>query len=98
MARIEGVPKKQGQLDDAIRVLVGEAALGQEVPDSLTLVARHAWLSRGYSAFELALERSRLVDARLKALVSLKVALWSAVLFEGTSALPWARAPRLTGA
>lgn len=45
-----------------------------KLPEPLTLVAHHTWLARGYGAFELALGRSRLVEERLKALASIKVA------------------------
>ncbi len=73
MARIEGVPKNRAGLMTQFASWMAKRRLGK-VPESLTLVAHHPWISRGYIGFELALERSRLVDGRLKVLADIKVA------------------------
>ncbi|HEX9759760.1 MAG TPA: hypothetical protein VGA40_02520 [Candidatus Acidoferrales bacterium] len=72
MARIQGVPPgKQGLL---ARTIFGMARkrLGQ-VPEPMTVTAHHAKLFKGYVAMEFALDKSRLVDARLKLLAEIKV-------------------------
>jgi hypothetical protein len=45
-----------------------------KVPEPLTVAAHHPWIFRGYTAYEFALGRSRLVDAKLKALAGIKAA------------------------
>lgn len=73
MARIDGVP--EGKASPAVRFAywLARRRFGK-VPEPLTVVAHHSRLSKGYAAFELALDRSRLVDERLKALAQLKAA------------------------
>ncbi len=73
MARIAGVPKRKTGLLGRFAYWFARRRFGK-VPEPLTVVAHHAWLSRGYVLFELALDRSRLVDQRLKALAQLKAA------------------------
>ena len=73
MARIAGVPKNKTSLITRFAYWYARRRFGK-VPEPLTLVAHHPWLFRGNGAFELALEHSRLVDARLKGLASIKVA------------------------
>lgn len=73
MARIEGVADdKAGPL---IRVVYWylRRRFGK-VPEPVRLVAHHPTLFRGYGRFEIAQERSRLVDRRLKALAQIKAA------------------------
>jgi hypothetical protein len=73
MARIQGLPKNKTGLMSRLVYWMARRRLGK-VPEPLTLIAHHPWLSRGYGLFELALDRSRLVDTRLKELATLKVA------------------------
>ncbi len=73
MARIEGVAQSQAGLLVRFAYRMARKRYGK-VPEPLTVIAHHPWLPRGYGAFEMALERSRLVDKRLKALVSIKAA------------------------
>jgi hypothetical protein len=44
------------------------------VAEPLKVAAHHPWVFRGYGAFELALDRSDLVDEWLKELAALKAA------------------------
>ncbi len=74
MARIAGIPKSKASLLVRVGYWIARRRLGK-LPESLTLVAHHPWLFRGCGAFELALERSRLVDSRLKKLAFIKVAM-----------------------
>ncbi len=73
MPRIEGVPKNKAGLMTRLAYWFARRRYGK-LPEPLTLVAHHTWLARGYGAFELALGKSRLVEERLKALASIKVA------------------------
>ncbi len=73
MARIEGIPKSEAGPLTRFAYWYLRRRFGK-VPEPLTLVARHPRLSRGYALFELALQKARLVDARLKGLASIKVA------------------------
>lgn len=73
MARIEGIPKSEAGLLTRFAYWYSRRRFGK-VPEPLTLVAHHPRLSRGYGLFELALQKARLVDARLKELASIKVA------------------------
>ncbi len=73
MARIEGIPKSEAGLLARFAYRMARRRFGK-VPEPLTLIAHHTWLLRGVGALELALEKSRLVDARLKALAEIKVA------------------------
>jgi hypothetical protein len=80
MARIDGVPKGQAGLAARFAYWHARRRFGK-VPEPLTIVAHHSWIFRGYGAYEVALDRSRLVDARLKALASLKAATLVGCLF-----------------
>ncbi len=73
MARIEGVPESRAGLGIRFSYWFARRRFGK-IPEPLTVVAHHPWLSRGYVGFELAADRSRLVDTRLKALAQLKAA------------------------
>ncbi len=74
MARIEGVPESKAGLVRRFAYWMARRRFGR-VPEPLTLVAHHSWVARGYVGFELALDRARRVDGRLKALAQLKVAM-----------------------
>lgn len=74
MARIQGALKSKTGWLASFAYWLARRRLGK-VPESLTLVAHHPWLFRGYGLFELALERSRLVETRLKNLAFIKVAM-----------------------
>lgn len=71
MARI-APPKKLGLLA-RITGWMTKRRLGQEL-DPLVITSHHRSVFRGVAAFEYMLDRSRLVDARLKALASMKAA------------------------
>ena len=73
MARIEGVPENRAGLLTRLSYRFARRRLGQ-LPEPLTVVARHPWVFRGYGAFEMAMERSRRVDLRLKVLADIKSA------------------------
>ncbi len=73
MARIEGVPQRRAGLFARFIYWYARRWLGK-VPEPLTVTAHHGWVLQGYSAYEFALGRARLVDARLKALAGLKAA------------------------
>ena len=45
-----------------------------KVPTPMTVMAYHPSIFRGYGAFEFAIERSKLVEPKLKALASIKAA------------------------
>jgi hypothetical protein len=45
-----------------------------KVPTTLPVLARHKWIFRGAAAYDFALEKSRLVDSKLKSLASIKAA------------------------
>jgi len=73
MGRIEGLGAKRAGLLARFAYWYSRRSLGK-VPEPLTVMAHHGWISFGAGAFELALERSRTVEPRLKALASLKAA------------------------
>lgn len=73
MARIAGVPQERASWFVRLSYWFSRRLVGRVVAP-LTITAHHSWILRGYSAYEFALGRSRLVDARLKALASLKAA------------------------
>lgn len=73
MARIAGVPPKKANLEARAVYWMAKRRLGK-VPEPITVTAHHPWILRGCGAFELALERCRRVEAKLKALASIKVA------------------------
>jgi len=73
MARIEAVPAQRAGLGVRLAYWFTRRQLGR-VPEPLAVAAHHPWIFRATSAFEFALQRSRHVDARLKALAALKAA------------------------
>ncbi len=73
MARIQGVAENKAGLAARFAYWYARRGFGK-IPEPLTVVAHHPWLSRGYAAMEFALQRSRLVDEKLKALASIKAA------------------------
>lgn len=73
MARITGVSPRNASLEARSVYWMAKRRL-KRVPEPITVTAHHAWILRGYGAFEFALERSRQVDAKLKALASIKTA------------------------
>ena len=73
MTRINGVPENKAGLVTRWAYRYARRRLGK-VPEPLTVVAHHPTIAKGYGAYEFALERSRRVDAKLKALASLKAA------------------------
>ncbi len=73
MARLEGVSESSASLVTRFVYWMARRRLGK-VPQSLMVVSHHSWISRGYVGFELALDKSRLVDKRLKVLAEIKVA------------------------
>jgi len=73
MARIQGVPKKKASLATRMAYWLCRRRFGKVV-EPLTLVAHHPRIAKGYGAFEFALDKSRRVDARLKALAEIKAA------------------------
>lgn len=74
MARIDGVQKSKASLMTRFVYWMARRRLGR-VPEPLTIVAHHSWVARGYVGLELAFDRARRVDGRLKALAQLKVAM-----------------------
>jgi hypothetical protein len=94
MARIQGVPKNKSGLATRLAYWFARRSLGK-VPEPLTVVAHHPWLSRGYGFMEFAFQNSRSVDDKLKALASVKVAPSLAARFESISALPLVEQPAL---
>jgi len=74
MARIPGVPKNRAGLTGRVAYWAARRRLGK-LPESLTVIAHHKWVLRGASAFEVALDRSRLVPTKLKQLAMIKVAM-----------------------
>jgi hypothetical protein len=73
MARIEGVPESKAGLFSRFAYRFSRRRFGR-VAEPLTIVAHHSSLSKGNGLFELALQRARLVDAKLKSLASIKTA------------------------
>jgi hypothetical protein len=73
MARIQRVPANKAGLAVRFAYWYARRSFGK-VPEPLTVVAHHSWLSRGYGFMEFAFQRSRSVDDKLKALASVKVA------------------------
>ena len=80
MARIDGASRHQAGLLGRFAYWLSKRRLGK-VPEPLAVAALHRWILRGYVGYEFALDRSRLVDPRLKALASLKVATLIGCLF-----------------
>lgn len=73
MARIAGVPEASAPWLVRLAYRLARRRLGR-IPEPVAVTAHHAWIFRGMGAFELALERARLVDPKLKALAELKTA------------------------
>jgi AhpD family alkylhydroperoxidase len=73
MKRIEGVPEREAGLLGRFAYRFSRRRLGK-VAEPSTVTAHHPRLLAGYGAFELALDRSRLVYERLKSLAETKVA------------------------
>ena len=73
MARIEGVSDQKAGLVVRLAYWYLRRRFRQ-VPEPVRVVAHHPKLFRAYLRFELAFERSRLVDARLKGLAQIKAA------------------------
>jgi hypothetical protein len=80
MAWIRGVPKGKAGLFAQVVYRMARRRLGK-VPEPMTVVAHHPRFFKGYVAFEWALDRSRLVETRLKALAQVKVATLIGCLF-----------------
>ncbi len=73
MARIEGVPQRKAGWLQRFASWMSRRRLGK-VAEPIGIMAHHRWVFGGYGAFEMALERSRRVDARLKELAAIKAA------------------------
>jgi 4-carboxymuconolactone decarboxylase len=73
MTRIGGVPEREAGLLGRFAHRLSLRRFGK-VAEPLTVTAHHPGLLAGYGAFELALDRSRLVDERLKSLAETKAA------------------------
>jgi hypothetical protein len=71
--RIEGVPKNRAGLLTRLAYRFSERQLGK-VADPLKVKAHHPWVSFGAAMFELAGQRSKLVELRLKELAQVKAA------------------------
>jgi AhpD family alkylhydroperoxidase len=74
MARILGVPEKDAGLLGRFAYRFSRRRFGK-VPEPVRVTAHHRNVLLGTGAMELALDRSGLVDARLKNLAEMKVAL-----------------------
>ncbi len=73
MARIEKVPEREAGPFGRFAYRLSRRRFG-EVVEPLAVMAHHPRLLLGYCLFEVAFERSRLVDERLKGLAGLKAA------------------------
>lgn len=73
MARIQGIAENKAGIVTRFAYWYARRGFGK-VPEPLTVVAHHSWLSRGYATMELAFRRSRRVEEKLKVLASIKVA------------------------
>ena len=73
MARISKVPEREAGPFGCLAYKLSRRRFGKEVKP-LTVMAHHPRLLLGYGMFELAFERSNLVDERLKSLAVLKAA------------------------
>ena len=87
MARIEAVPEREAGLFGRFAYWFSRRRFG-EVIEPLTVIAHHPRLLLGHSMMELALDRSNLVDDRLKELAVMKAALMAASSVS-TSAPRW---------
>jgi len=73
MMRIEGLPKQKAGFFVRLTYWFSERRFGK-VADSLKVTGHHAWVLFGSAMFELASERAKAVDPRLKALAQIKAA------------------------
>ncbi len=73
MARINKSPEREAGPFGCLAYKLSRRRFGKEV-EPLTVMAHHPRLLLGYGMFELAFERSNLVDERLKSLAVLKAA------------------------
>ena len=73
MARIEGVTARRAGIMQRLAYWYARRRVGK-VPEPMAVKAHHPWIFRAYGAYEFALERSRRVDGKVKALASLKAA------------------------
>jgi len=73
MMRIEGVSKSKASFFVQLAYRFSKRRLGK-VADPLKITGHHSWLSFGYGIFEFVVERSQLVNLRLKELAQIKVA------------------------
>jgi 4-carboxymuconolactone decarboxylase len=74
MTRIHGVPEKETNLLGRFAYRFSRRRFG-DIPEPVRVTAHHRNLLLGMGAMELALDRSNLVDDRLKKLAEMKVAL-----------------------
>jgi hypothetical protein len=80
MSRIEPVPERHAGWFVRLIYRVAKQRLGK-VPGPLRVMAHHPTLLAGTGAFEMSLERSRRVEARLKNLAQIRVATLIGCLF-----------------
>ena len=73
MARIEGIPQRKAGLLVRRACWFSKRMVGKVV-EPVMITAHHPWIFRAYGAYEVMLDRARLVDARLKTLAGLKAA------------------------
>ena len=73
MARVEGVPAARAGLFVRLAYWFTRRRL-RTVPEPLAIMAHQPAILAGVAGYELALERARLVDPRLKTLAGLKAA------------------------
>jgi len=73
MSRIQGVPEKDAGWLARVAYRESKKKLGK-IAEPIAVTAHHSWILGGYGAYEMALERARKVDAKLKGLAELKVA------------------------
>lgn len=73
MARIRGITDREAGLVARLAYRFSQSRFG-EVAEPLRVTAHHPRLMLGYGALELAADRSKLVNGRLKELATIKVA------------------------
>jgi hypothetical protein len=73
MARIEGIPQRKAGLLVRLACWFSKRMVGKVVEPAM-IIAHHPWIFRAYGAYEVMLDRARLVDARLTTLAGLKAA------------------------
>lgn len=73
MARIEGISQHKASLFVRLAYWFSKRMVGKVV-EPAKIIAHHPWIFRAYGTYEFMSDRARLVDARLKALASLKTA------------------------